>query len=121
MIFKIYSQLCKKQIYESLNKCQFFRESLTFLGFQVSSMGVSPDPNKLKSLQNLHIPKDVSELRSLLGFLNFFRHLIPNFSIIANPLNVLLKKNATFMWKMEQQQALNKLKQELLQVPLLQF
>src|SRR5215469_10874723 len=121
MIFKIYSQLCKKQIYESLNKCQFFRETLTFLGFQVSSKGVSPDPNKLKTLQHLKAPTDVSEIRSLLGFFNFFRHLIPNFSIIANPLNILLKKNATFIWKMEQQHALDTLKQELLQAPLLQF
>src|SRR5215469_17778391 len=98
-----------------------FRETLSFLGFQISNKGVSPDPNKLKTLQNLHIPTDVSELRSLLVFFNFFRHLIPKFSIMANPLNILLKKNSTFTWKLEQQHAFETLKHELLQVPLLQF
>src|SRR5215469_3662378 len=98
-----------------------FRETLSFLGFQISNKGVSPDPNKLKTLQNLHIPTDVPELRSLLGFFNFFRHLIPNFSIIAHPLNILLKKNATFIWELEQQHAFESLKHELLKVRLLQF
>ncbi|KAL7630558.1 UNVERIFIED_CONTAM: hypothetical protein RMT77_019250 [Armadillidium vulgare] len=104
-----------------LEKCAFFKREVTFLGFLISDKGITVDPEKVKTLKRIKSPKDVPEIRSIMGFFNFFRNLIPDFSTIAAPINKLLKKNEKFEWGKEQEEALGKLKELLAQEPLLQY
>ena len=118
---KVFKALRKANLRIKLEKCEFFKTSVTYLGFKVSDKGLSPDPNKLQALKGFKIPTNVSEVRSLLGFFNYFRHLIPNYSHTAHPLTQLLRKNISFQWNLEQQIAYDNLKKQLLLDPALSF
>jgi len=56
------------------------------------------DTSKLKGIQDWPIPSTVKQVRGFLGFGNFYRRFIRNFSDIAQPLNELLKKDRKFVW-----------------------
>src|SRR5678816_3396412 len=65
--------------------------------------------------------RDRSDVRSTLGFFNYFRHMIPHYSSLVQPLTLLLKKNIPFSWQIEQQSAYDSLKKFLLLDPALSF
>jgi len=103
----------------NIPKCHFAKPKVVFLGFVVTKEGVHTDPAKVEHMVNLKIPKDVHELRSLLGTFSFYRRFIPNFAKEAQPLNWLLKKNRLYTWTQRQQLAFDTLRMHLIQAPIL--
>jgi hypothetical protein len=77
------------------------------------------DPIKLKGITDWPAPKNVKEIRSFLGFGNFYRKFIKHYSDIASPLNTLLRKNQKFQWTEECQKAFNDLKLMFIEGPVL--
>ena len=67
-------------------KCHLFRQKVAFLGHIVSADGVQCDPEKIEAVQNWNTPKSVTEVRSFLGFTNYYRRFIKSFAHIACPL-----------------------------------
>ena len=74
-----------------LSKCDFFKKEIKYLGHVVSEQGVSADPDKIKAVTEWPQPTTVTEVRSFLGFVSYYRRFIPNFSKVAKPLNKLLQ------------------------------
>lgn len=70
----------------SLSKCTFNVTELEFLGFHISSSGLSPSKKKLNELAQFSQPEDSKSLRRFIGMANFYRKLIPRFSNIILPL-----------------------------------
>ncbi|CAG2216979.1 unnamed protein product [Mytilus edulis] len=95
-------------------KCSFAQSSCIFLGHSISKEGVSPPPDRVQAIQEYPPPKNIKELRRLIGMLNWFRKFIPNFSAKISPLTRLLKKGQFFVWNVEQQSSFNDLKYALL-------
>lgn len=60
-----------------------------FLGHKVTCKGVSPDPEKVAAVQSWDTPKTVRQVKSLLGFVGYYRCFIKDFSKIAKPLELL--------------------------------
>jgi len=85
----------------------------------VNKSGVHVDPTKIKAIQELHVPKNVEEIRSFHGLTSFYRRFVPNFSTIASPLNELVKKDIYFEWGERQQKAFDSFKARLTQAPIL--
>jgi hypothetical protein len=56
------------------------------------------DPVKVEGIANWPTLMNVKGVRSFLGFCNFYRLFIRDFSRIAQPLNGLTKKNRLFTW-----------------------
>lgn len=102
-------------------KCQFFKEQTLFLGHVVSRDGIRADPEKISKVTECREPEDVHEVRSLHGFLNYYRRFIPNFSSIARPIIDLTKKDVPFRWGVEQDEAFQRLKTLLTEAPLLAY
>ena len=73
-------------------KCEFFREELSFLGFKVSRQGIQPDSKLVTKLKELETPKTLKEIQRFLGIANYFRKFIKNFSEIVYPFDGVNKK-----------------------------
>ena len=86
---------------------------LTFFGHIFGNNGVSADPEKVKTIQNSQPPTSVSEARSFLGMIQYVANFIPVYANITEPLRRLTKKETEWKWEVEEQQALERLRQEL--------
>ena len=107
----------KNNLYLAPEKCLFLQKEIPYLGHIVSGEGIRPDPVKLDGIAKWPVPTTVKELRSFLGFLNYYRRYVFGFSEIARPLNDLLKKTAKWIWTDEQQKAYQALRDALISKP----
>ncbi|CAC5382192.1 unnamed protein product [Mytilus coruscus] len=83
--------------------------------------GLKPDPEKVKAIQGMKAPSNVREVRGLIGCLSYYRRFVPLFSKIAEPIVALTRKNKVFDWTNTCQVAFEKLRGELVKVPLLAY
>ena len=111
--------LRKHRLYAKLEKCSFHTTSIEFLGFMISPAGITMAPSKTKDILSWPAPRSVIELQSFLGFANFYRKFIFNFSSITTPLTDLTKKNVKFNWSSAHQLAFDSLKKSFTTAPLL--
>lgn len=102
-----------------VEKCLFLRKEIPYLGHIVSGSSIRPDPVKVEGVGNWPVPTTLKQLRSFLGFVNYYRRFIFNFSHIARPLHDLLRKDVTWKWEKEQQEAYEVLKAAMLSAPVL--
>ena len=73
----------------NLKKCQFGLESLSWLGYNLSSNGISPEIDKAEAVKSMILPKTIKEIQSHLGLFQFFADLIDNYALIAGPLSAI--------------------------------
>ena len=73
------------------SKCELFNKQINYLEHVVGQEGVTTDPDKIKAVTEWSRPTTVTEVRSFLGFVSYYRRFIPNFSKVAKPLNRLLQ------------------------------
>ncbi|KAI0998467.1 hypothetical protein K3495_g9725, partial [Podosphaera aphanis] len=97
-IRKVLQKLLDYNLFCKPEKCEFQVESTTFLGFIISPKGLSMDPSKIQTIVDWKPPINDRGVRSFLGFANFYRRFIPDYSKIATPLFSLTRKNAKFIW-----------------------
>ena len=69
------------------SKCHLFKQQINYLGHVVSKEGVSTDPEKIKAVTEWPQLTTVTEVRSFLSFVSYYRRFIPNLSKVAKPLN----------------------------------
>ena len=113
-------RLKEHQLYASPKKCEFFQTEIDFLGFLVGKDGMRVNPEKVDVLRTWPTPESLTELRSFLGLLQFFRRFIPKFSAIAAPLTNLTKKEMGIgKWNEKCDEAFQKLKDAIVQAPIL--
>jgi hypothetical protein len=116
---KVFERARKFNLRFKLKKCQFFVSQFTYLGFEVSSNGISPNYRKVKVFQSLEYPKNIKELRSFLYLASYFRRFIDHFSVHVEPLNALLRKGRKFEWDEDCSKVFNYLKGVLQNPPYL--
>jgi hypothetical protein len=110
----------------NLEKCCFGVKSITHCGFVVSEQGVAIDPMRTQSIRELEEPKSIKKVQAVLGTLNYVRHFIKDFSILAKPLTDLLStKNAKtsrqLCWTQACSDAFYAIRQAALDAPLLEI
>jgi hypothetical protein len=81
----------------NIKKCVFGAQTVNYLGFEISKDGISPAKDKVEAVQKFSSPTSMTEVRAFIGFCNYFRRMIPNFSRTATPLINLTKKTSD--WK----------------------
>ena len=100
----------------NVQKCIFFQNSITFLGYQISATGIRPPTDKVVVISKYPLPQSSSDLRRFMGMINFFRQMIPHFSDITYPVTELLRSSPAskqIIWTDSAIASLEKLKLEL--------
>lgn len=115
------------------SKCFLFKDKVHYLGHVVAEGGVSPDPEKLRAVDSWQAPTNVPQLRAFLGLIGYYRRFIKDFAKIAAPLNRLLWGTSTrrsspkqgngglWVWAEAQEAAFQRLKNILIEAPLLAY
>ena len=101
-----------------LEKCEFFRKQVTYLGHVISAEGLKPSEKRVDAVVNFPKPENVKQLESFIGKLNYYGKFLPSFStiiILCAPLNRLRRNNVTWHWSAECDEAYSSLKQMLAQ------
>ena len=92
----ILQRLRENRFFAKLSKCQFHTTTCEFLGYVITPEGIKMDANKVKTITNWPLPKSIHDIQKFLGFANFYRRFIPNFSSISQPLTDLVKPKERF-------------------------
>ncbi|KAL4346328.1 hypothetical protein GQ457_17G011190 [Hibiscus cannabinus] len=100
-------------------KTTFRTREVVFLGHVVSSEGIRVDPKKVEAIVNWKQPTSVTEIRSFLGLAGYYRRFVSGFSKVVAPLTKLLQKGVKYEWSDARQQAFEKLKEALINAPVL--
>jgi ribonuclease HI len=106
-------------LYFKPEKCVFHAPSINYLGVILEKGVTRMDPVKISGIKDWPTPKTVKDVRSFLGFCNFYRPFIRGFATVARPLNELTRKDAPWMWTDRQQQAFTTLKHRVTSEPIL--
>uniref|UniRef100_A0A3Q2XXG7 Gypsy retrotransposon integrase-like protein 1 n=1 Tax=Hippocampus comes TaxID=109280 RepID=A0A3Q2XXG7_HIPCM len=88
-LMKVLSRLRDYGLKLSPEKCQFFRDSVKYLGHVVDARGVHTDPDKISALKTWPRPSSFKELKCFLGFAGYYRRFVEGYSKITKPLNRL--------------------------------
>lgn len=107
---KLFERLCSSGFKLKTNKCFFMTKEVKYLGFIISAEGIKADPEKVEGILNIPDPRNVTELRSFLGTVNFYAKFVNNLSTILAPLYKLLKKDVPWNWNDECKLACKKVK-----------
>ncbi|XP_043717547.1 uncharacterized protein LOC122665462 [Telopea speciosissima] len=116
IVFKV---LKDNQLYVKKEKCSFAQEEVMFLGHKIGGGTLRMDESKVQAIQEWEAPTKVTELRSFLGLVNYYRRFIQGYSKRAAPLTDLLKKNKAWEWSDSCQDAFDDLKKAIMEKPVL--
>jgi len=83
----VLQRLRENDLYLKAMKCEFNKTRVEYLGMIVEEGKFAMDPLKLRGIRDWPIPTMVKQVRSFLGFGNFYRQFIHHFSELARPLN----------------------------------
>lgn len=104
----------------SSTKSKFCVRQLKYLGYILDKNGLSMDPEKVSPILNIPPPKNVREVRRILGMAGWYRRFVKNFSEITAPISALTcLSTKKFSWTPEADVAFAKLKSALISSPVL--
>lgn len=86
-------------------------QELPYAGHRLTSEGLKPDPKKVKAITNMPEPKNKSQLKSLLGMVQYLTKFLPKLSNKSATLRELLKENVEFVWDTPQAECFKVIKQ----------
>lgn len=101
------------------SKCHLFQTQIKYLGHIITAEGIRPDPEKVKAIQLIPLPKNVSKLQSFLGLVGYYRKFIADFSVLCGPLYELTKTEVEYKWTQVHSDVFARLKHLLLTAPIL--
>lgn len=90
---EVFSRLSKFGLTINLEKCEFGKSKIEFLGYEVSTEGIRPLQEKMDAINNFPKPATVEQLRRFLGMVNFYRLHLPHAVEYQSHLNQYLVKS----------------------------
>jgi len=115
----VLQRLRDHQLYAKFSKCEFWLDTVKFLGHTISSEGIAVDPSKVQEVIDRKPPTSVHQIHSFLSLAGYYRRFIPDFSRIAKPMTELLKKGVKFVWDEKCEKAFHTLREHLTTTPVL--
>uniref|UniRef100_A0A8C7YA87 Gypsy retrotransposon integrase-like protein 1 n=1 Tax=Oryzias sinensis TaxID=183150 RepID=A0A8C7YA87_9TELE len=94
----VLQRLLENKLFVKAEKCDFHSSSVSFLGFVITGGEVRPDPAKVSAVVDWPTPATRKQLQRFLGFANYLRRFIRNYSSVAAPLTGLTSTSSPFIW-----------------------
>lgn len=120
-LINVFQRLRKFNLKLNVGKCCFLKPEVVYLGHLITDKGIKTDPAKNEIIRNYPVPTNADESRRFVAFCNYYRRFIPKFAEITKCINDLQKKDKTFIWSTECQNAFESLKNQLLRPPILKY
>lgn len=111
--------LPENRLFVKGEKCEFYASTVSFLGYVIEQGNLRADPSKVQAVLNWPTPSHRKQLQSFLGFANFYRGFIRNYSQLALPLTRLTSPKVPFRWDEPARQAFSCLKERFASAPIL--
>ena len=105
----------------NIDKMQFKSRWCLFFGEILTEAGMEVDPKKVEAIVNMPPPRDLAELRSFMGMVNYMKRYSPVLTEMSAPLRELTKEGVLYRWELAQETAFQDIKQELTQTPVLAY
>ncbi|KAG0161666.1 hypothetical protein PDIDSM_5299, partial [Penicillium digitatum] len=106
-------------LFAKLSKCEFCVSETKFLGTIIGEDGIRMDPDKIETIVNWKTPTCLTDVQAFIGFGNFYRRFIRDFSKVIAPLVRLTKKDVRFEWTPVCQLSFEALKKAFTSAPVL--
>ncbi len=119
LVHQVLEKLEEHDLFLKPEKCTFEVPEIEYLGLVIGGGRVRMDRVKVQGVDGWKRPKNLTELRGWMGFINFYRRFIKGFSKIARVLNELTKKGVQWEWTDEREEAFQKLKELICAEPVL--
>ncbi|GBG79339.1 hypothetical protein CBR_g29489 [Chara braunii] len=113
--------LKEAQLHLNLEKSEFGRDSVIYLGHRLSANDLEPEATKVEVIRKWPQPANARELRSFLGLASYYRKFVPKFYVIGRPLSRLTSKNVAYAWCEKCETAFQALKEALVSHPVLRI
>ncbi|XP_069148139.1 uncharacterized protein [Solanum lycopersicum] len=107
------------QLFAKFSKCEFWLQSIAFLGHIVSSEGIHIDSQKIKAVKQWPRTTSATYIRSFLGLAGYYRRFVEGFTSIASPLTRLTQKIVKFQLSDDCEKSFVELKTRLSTTPVL--
>ena len=123
----VLERLSKHNLSIRIDKCEFFKPSVKYLGFSVGSHGISPLPEKIDAIKDFPRPQDLFQLRSFLGLTSYYRRFLKNYAELSTPLVALTKghpkkgKRVSIDWDEKAEMSFQELKDKMCKEVVLKF
>ena len=116
---EVLRRLRKHGLYAKPEKCEFHKDQVEYLGYILTPEGLFMASDKVKVIQDWPDPRKVKDVQSFLGFANFYRRFIYNFSDIVVPLTRLTRKHVPFVFGEKEKASFEFLKSAFSSAPVL--
>jgi len=107
---RVLEVLAEHKLFLHPEKCEFHRKRIEYLGLVISENKVEMDPVKVAGVHDWPTPENQTDVQAFIGFVNFYRHFIRDFSTIARSLFDLTCSDKAWNWDTEEQEAFECLK-----------
>ncbi len=98
-VAEVLKHLREFNLFLKAEKCSFHQPSVQFLGYIIDNSDIQMDKGKVAAIKNWTVPTTIKEIQRFLGFSNFYRRFIQNYSAITSPLtNLLRNKPKSLSW-----------------------
>src|SRR5258708_11896156 len=121
IVHQVLTTLRKRRLFLKPEKCKFEQKEVKYLGLVISKDHVAMDPTKVHGVTEWPTPMKVKEVQSFLGFVNFYRKFIRDFSDVTCPLYALTCKTQQWVWGSPEQKAFDALNNAVTSAPILTF
>ena len=117
----VFEKLHHAKLSMKLSKCNFFAKEIQYLGHILGVEGIKPVPAKTEAIKAMHPPVNPKQAHAFLGLVGYYRKFIKNFAKIAKPLTMLTHMDVKFEWKETHHCTFMKLKDAIIQAPILRY
>ena len=107
------------QLYAKFSKSEFWLNEVMFLKHVVFRNGIFVDPKKVEAIVNWEQPKNITEIQSFQGLVEYYRQFVEHFSLLSALKTWLTRKGVKFEWDEKCEQSFQELKNRLITVPIL--